>query len=625
MGTSNRNDDRDEDIDLDETGGARPPWFVERSAFLRQLFFERHFRKALVLGLLILVGTPLFVKPWWVASPPGIEPPIRVSGLDKIQAWSLRRTGRRYAAAGQLADSVTAWRLAIANDSCDPRNTRGLLAMFRDYPAIPWSYQAVAVAQAFWLLRITGTNDADLVLVGETCARLEQDEFVSAFFLPHTEKLDLAKARILLPALFRRGEMDSFSALVQRYPEHLKDPQLELYQAAWQLAWGPRGQSSDGRRLLAAAAADPKRSVLATKLMLAVAFQLGQDDDVKRHLETLQAARADRVSDHVKYWMMLLERGNREAATEMIRTFNQTPVVPGESLALVSVFNRLGLTDEALRLLERHRAIFPTAVDLWIQAATLLISKARWDDLRVLSLDLRRARMVHDQTAGYSAYLEGLAYHELGNLDLANRAFDRIPDLPIANPSVGYITATGLARVGKVEPARALLARFEKSFANRFDYWQQVQFTAYQAGDIEAMLHAAERAYKLAPDNLIVINNYAAALLMLRKRPSEAIQLTLRRVQANSSDPGAQLNHVLALLQNQRLDEAERLLKTLPERGLTPVMTTVLNLAWFETHLLRGRRAEAAKAHQGIKPELLAPPQRKWVEEARARLGTSPG
>ena len=88
----------------------------------------------------------------------------------------------------------------------------------------------------------------------------------------------------------------------------------------------------------------------------------------------------------------------------------------------------------------------------------------------------------------------------------------------------------------------------------------------------------------LDSNNVVSLNNYAAALLVRRERPEEAIRYTLQLISSNGTNPGFVLNHGLALLQNGRSEEAESHFRALAIDNLRPELVTSLGLAWFELY-----------------------------------------
>ena len=134
------------------------------------------------------------------------------------------------------------------------------------------------------------------------------------------------------------------------------------------------------------------------------------------------------------------------------------------------------------------------------------------------------------------------------------------------------------------------------------------------------MLRAAQKAFELQPANRTFINNYAAALLYNRERPQEAIKLTIQIFSQSPQSIGARINHVLALLLSQRIDEAEALLKTVNPDTLSSLEKTSVHLGWLEIYLRRKNYSSARQASQHIEREYLFSPQLKWLEKAEEEI-----
>ena len=113
----------------------------------------------------------------WRTSPPGFVPVIKVSGLDLTQAWSLKKTAQRADAEGQTETAVQAWLTAVANNPADPELVRGFLGSLERDENRP-NHLAWAIGQSFWLLRLTRTNLADLVLTTRLLERFQLYDLV---------------------------------------------------------------------------------------------------------------------------------------------------------------------------------------------------------------------------------------------------------------------------------------------------------------------------------------------------------------------------------------------------------------------------------------------------------------
>src|SRR5689334_6947959 len=133
------------------------------NSMLRMLLYEKLFRLALAGLFVLLFSTGLFIAKIWTVSPAGFSPKIRISGLDYVQAWSLRRTALKQMAQGQFDDALYSWRVAVANNSANPELVRGCLNHLLNGTDKRRCAPAV-VTYTRWLLRLTQTNQADLEL-----------------------------------------------------------------------------------------------------------------------------------------------------------------------------------------------------------------------------------------------------------------------------------------------------------------------------------------------------------------------------------------------------------------------------------------------------------------------------
>jgi tetratricopeptide (TPR) repeat protein len=237
-----------------------------------------------------------------------------------------------------------------------------------------------------------------------------------------------------------------------------------------------------------------------------------------------------------------------------------------------------------------------------------------------VAVDLRDTRRQGLGLTGYAWFLEGLASYRSHLPEPAWVAFRKIPLWPVEDALLGYRMAKDLTDFGDPELAKDVLVSLERAAGGTAEYWFHLVVAAYEAHEFDTMLDAAEKAYHLAPNNLVYINNYAAALLMQRKNPALAVELTLRKLSATPQDDGARLNHVLALLQNERVAEAATLLRAVDDRRLESRLHTIFNLALFELEFREHHRPEALAAYGQIENRFLLAPQLTWLKETHGRL-----
>ena len=594
---------------------------LENFPLLRQLVFEFWFRLVFISFLLGAVFLGLFLPKMWTLSRPGFKPVIKVSGLDLVQAWSLKRSALKAAAAGKDDDAAYAWQAAIANNAADPDLFRGSLRHLLNTRRVSQKSIGTAVGQTLFLLRLTETNQVDLELAAQVYEKFQLYDWLADLLKPFEDKLTPQLSGTYLKALFNLEEMEKFARFWKKVDTQTRgNPELALYQAAYLAGWGPPETSGDARQKIESALTDPLLQTTARRLQMAVSGHVGDAAGYKRALEKLEERNEDTLLDRLGLWRVLASTGSKSEAKALALAYSDPPVSAMEALRLVSVFISLDMTDHALDFLARYTPEFGYAAQLWLIYADLLIDGKRWDDLRTLALRMRKDDSLQDTLAGYSYFLEGRAELAQDRHSLAGEAFAKASRLPFENANLGLLAAINLIRFGFPAEGRDILGNLEKKFESTPDYWNALFLAAHGAKEPELMLRAAQKAFELQPGNRIFINNYAAALLYNRERPEEAIKLTLQILSQNPQSVGARINHVLALLLSQRVDEAESLLKTVNPDTLSSLEKTSVHLGWFEIYLRRKNYANARQASQQIERAHLFSPQLKWLEKAEEEI-----
>ena len=125
---------------------------------------------------------------------------------------------------------------------------------------------------------------------------------------------------------------------------------------------------------------------------------------------------------------------------------------------------------------------------------------------------------------------------------------------------------------------------------------------------------ATEKAYTLEPDKDGYVMNYAAVLIAEHRNPQESVKLTRHQSEQFPNNLDLQVNHALSLIQNNRLDEAEKLLKSVNPNRLKSSEASVFNYAWAELHLQRNDATKARNSYALVNTNYIMPPQVVWIE-----------
>jgi tetratricopeptide (TPR) repeat protein len=280
----------------------------------------------------------------------------------------------------------------------------------------------------------------------------------------------------------------------------------------------------------------------------------------------------------------------------------------------------LDLKDKARRAIEDGIERLAYAPALWELHAEMMIEARQWHELQMLAMKMRDDRLLSETLSGYSHYLEGRA--QLGQsrpndaLESFKTALSRdYPSIEHALDVAGKLTSLGYASL-----VREFLVRQEPRGKTSVDYWQAVYKSAFALRDENLLLKSASCAYELNPHNVIAMNNYAAALLSLRRQPDEAIKITRQLAVDFPNSVAMAYNHALALLLNMRTDEAESLLKSIAPEQVGFQDFPEYRLAWLELQFQKKQWEGARKTAAQVQTNSLFTPQRLWFEHALAAL-----
>lgn len=593
-------------------------------SLFRQLWYERWFRVAFLGFIAMLIFLALFLPKIWTTSKPGFLPVIKVSGLDLVQAWSLRRTAIKAAAAGDFEEANYAWLGALGNNQANPELARGALRNLLRDPRRK-ERTAQGLQQVFWLLRLTGTNLVDLELAGQVLQEFKYFDPIVTLVDPRRNEASPALLGIYLKALFHQGLMDVFNARWNQLGSKVeKDPELGLYHAAYLAGWGPPGTITDARQQLQQARQDPARKEVACRLALAVSGHELDADSYKAALTQLEELREDLLVEHVGYWRLLTLTGHKAEAIQLAQGYPHPPTTPFEVVELAQIYSDLGMRDEALQILERYASELGRTAIYWITYANELLEAKRWDDVRKVALRIRNESGLADQLSGYSYFLEGRAEFALGRSALATQAFSKTTDREFPFPSVGQNVASQLLQLGYPEIARQILVKLEAPLQREPAYWLLVFSAADQLKDIDTLVKSAAKAYELRPNDPVAQNNYAASMIIGRRNPQEVIKITLQLYSQNPNSLHAIVNHGAALLLNDRPKEAEVLLARVSTNKLTRAQLALYNLDLFETYYGLRQYDRAWAVSDLIDTDRLYPSQRQWLESVRQQLPPRP-
>jgi predicted Zn-dependent protease len=582
------------------------------NSLLRVLVTDRSFRWAAI-AVALLVGSVLVaVTPLFVVSTPEIDPPDRVSLLDKFQSRALIQTARATGLAGKLPESVTAWKTALANDPASLEARQGALELLSG--AQKWTQEDVRFGYACGveLLKRSATNSLEVVRFARFLDHAGHYNATVALLRDlaarDTGELNGWFAR----SLFLARRMDRFEELWHRQKQALMvtDP-MALIGPAWEAGWGPITGKAAARDRLLAAETDPLRHAEASQLLLMVFEQLGEATGYEQTLARRMERHEESLADHLGLWRLLARTGRSSEVMNRLKSFQRAPSSPGEATGLMEAFQAFGLADRSVELGLEQVKVFPYAPDLWLATAELLLQRQDWNRLRQIAIAMRGESSLAGRMGAYSCYLDGQIDLSLRrDLDAA-ADFARIAECPTPDAVLVARMVAGLRRASRSLEATTLLRRVEKEFLKDPTFWFELASVAAETQDMDTLAEAVAHSYQLEPTNPVYRHNHAAVMIALGREPAETARLTLELLNRSPESVSCQINHALALVNHQRFTDAESLLVQISWVGRTSAEETQVHYAWMLIDEARQRRDSARSHARAARESDLLPPQRQ--------------
>lgn len=599
----------------------------------KEMSLTRFWRLRLGTGFIVVLGlaavlaiTAVLVVPKvWLSTPADFTPQIRISVIDMLQARSLAKSARSLETAGRPVEACQAWRSAIANNPGDLTLTESLIRNVLRQPDAEPSHLMGAAAQAIWLLRLSETNTASLQLAAQIFFKAGLEDEVWELLSPTNAVSNPDLARIFAITAFERGEIDSFHRTwIQHESVFKSDPELNLYRSAWAAVWGPAAEGTTGLDRINKACDIPALRILALRLKGMVAAKRLDSTSLDLSLKSLEEAHGDRLEDHVRSWLLHDYLGQRKEAILSARAYAALPRSNREAKLILQAWSQLGLDDLIADFSKTQLRRFQHLPHIWVPIASSLITTKRWDDLRSLASAIRSSPALSMALGGYVDFLDGLVELSVGHKARAEELFTNVPTKRPSSALLTFEIASSLIDLGYHSIGQDLLSPLESELGNRPAYWLKLIVCAHANRQSDLLLKASRKAHSLFPKNLPLANDYAAALLIRRQDPAEAVHLTMEVVQVLPS-PAVKINHSIALIRNNRLSEASDLLRSVQVDTLSHEERSFWHLAQFESEVASGNTAAARRMLGQIDRKLLFPEQKSWLDRASDSLNRPKG
>lgn len=632
---------------------------------LRLLVLHRGFRWVVILFLLAIISLALLLPKMWVATPEGFRPEVKISLLDRIQSWSLKRKAVAATERGEHGAAVQAWRAAWSNDPGSSDALRGMLKAIAEMDR-PQEQVNMTLQGASWLLRLAHTNRSDIPLVGWACVRSGLSERALAVLdlagTPLPESLETLNAI----ALFESGQVTEFRrtmnspewrdrilSALNPAPADSKDyvdREFRMVSLAFIAGWhNDPANRAQAFKLLEAAQQNLLTETVAYDLEYLIRLSQRDVEGCKSLLAKLQEIGKDTVRHHTSLWQLLLREGRKDEAVDLATRLNLVAASAWDAYQLGRTYTLIGQLDRANDSLRGYsRNIGWLAESLLLRADVLMrqagmipdpnveeegapalsTDRTPIEELGTLATLIRTQPDAMDALGGFSHYLEGMIDWHRGSQVTAGVAFEEAAKLGFPDPNLALkVAGSLLALGGAARWAEPILLGLQDTFGDHPDYLEQLVKCAAQRLEDRYLLPAAQKLYELKPNDPTTVNNYAAALLIARERPAEAVTLTFKllnllnrhaqRTQSRADQTMAwamlEMNHAVALCMNNRGEDAVLALTNVDPIRLEPRETAQYQLARFEANWLVGRLDHAGDSLAKLDRALLYPSQLAWL------------
>ncbi len=619
--TGRRRDDNSNRRSRERRRRKAPPAAVKRNYLIHVLFYDRAFRWVAVVFILLFGAMGVSWPRIFVTTPDGVFPKIEVSGIDLLKARSLKKTAQAADAAGKTEDSIQAWVAALASNEGDLESNRGILRTLAGQSKPEMAWLPLVSNTSEWLLLLGKTNQADLELVAHTKATYGQwDWIIQRMGNTNTPRTEVT-APVLLAALFERNLMQRFGTEWTAHRElAASSPSTKLYGAAWSAGWGPGAEYLAATETLENATRTLELRILAYGLLMRVDFQRIDVAAYERHFNLLREAGGDRVLHHVRFWNLLQLTGQRSRAVELAQAFGDLPSSIDEAEAYLTTMAGLKQNRILIDFSKQRLPKFANSPLIWVRTAAALMHVEEWDELRGLAVEMRQQDRLASALGNISWFFDGVGENALGRKSRAEDAFGHYLKNPPADPQLNFWAAVTMSKVGFPELATRMLRTLEAAAGNSSDFWRQMQQSAYESREVDALIEASRRLYLMQASDPVVANNYAASLLLRGDRGPEAAKVTLEVLGRTPNSVSARVNRALALLQVGRVDEVPALLESVAGAKLDASTAAVLHYTRFLLHEAKGEKRQALEAAGKIEQRHLFPSQVEQLNASVAKL-----
>ena len=593
--------------------------------FIHIVRVDRLLILALFLVVSVIAGTTLFVVKIWTTTPKDFKPEVKVSLLDQVQAWSLRKSAREYQAGGDNVAAATAWASALANNLADVSGHRRHLETLIELDADFENRDPLLRTSVFWLAKLTQTNRAEMPLLARSLSEIGDPVLTLSMIGPqYDESVSEDVVEVYGRALFEGGKFREFREfLAGLSKEQRQNDQFRLYELTITCIRSDLATSLKAERELEGFLQHEDLREQALALLFDVAaFNKDLEVAIER-LRALTEANLRRPVQTLALTQLLVDDGQLEVAKELLSLLEEVDLDGAETARRIELLHAVGEKDLAEQAAEAGYLKFGHSPFYCLAYSRYLIASENWARLILLSSQVRANvdQIFAEYVTGISYFWEGLALLRKGHPEKAKRLFAQIR-LHTPAPSLALFMAAKIRQEGFPEESAGLYSTVRgEEFGNDFQYWFDRFLSAYESMNAADALLAAEKAYELKSDNLSATANYCAALLVNEVNLPVALSLAQTVRMKLPGTPVAALNYGLALAMNQRSDEALTHLKRIRVEVLNAEQQSLYWYIFLVASHFEETSDGAKEAFESVSPVFLMPAQRERLARIAEDFG----
>jgi hypothetical protein len=599
--------------------GAPIAWW-ERWSVLRLLRHDRWFVRLIIavvlVGMLLMAG---WVR-WIPGSPWPDGRPWRLNGVGWLKCrWHDVRMGRP--GSTDFRANGVKWLWRVEQDPANGVALRGYLDSLIADVSLRGPTVTNGLRWGAWLWRVGGTNQEDVRRMFQLAARVEDDGQVLSELSPWLPMLSSGDRAHWVLALAEQGQWDQVGRYVGDVSGSTGSELAQVVGLAWRAGWGPPAGAMEALRSLESAGASGlEKGVVADRLLIQVHGRRSDFEAATRVLARLKAAGGVRSVDRLRVARVAMDNGRASGMKDQIVSWAQ-PTESREVLQWYGLLQRLGDSGGANRMLTAALGKW-NRVEWYLILADGLVEAGDWVGLRETGKRLREGQSGQPGWERVGWRLEAVANEKMGRTGEAAEAWRLGEGGAPDQEGMGWEWGRRLLGWGFGRQAADWILQSESLMGGRTDYWSARVRLGHAMGDAEALLEATLRMRLLDPMSPAGANDHAAALLILRRDPVEALRLVRLETVRASGGVAPRINEALALVQMGELNAGEAILSALALGPLSAMERTMVCLGRFEVHARRGRVEAAMQMYRAIEGRFLMSVQSRWLEAEYHRLRT---